>query len=509
MNLSDNKVALSWFRLSTKTQPKNNPVLSRIAATSILAFGINLALVARSAAATGDSTWPQFRGPNCAGTSAKAQPPVNINPTNNADWKIDVPWAPSSPCVWGDRIFLTLFESGELQTRCYDAKDGKLLWSKGVKPEKLEVFHKTDGSPAAATPATDGKSVVSYFGSIGLICYDFKGKELWRHPLPVAVSGGGFGSGTSPVIIKDRVVLNRDQDENASLLAVDLASGKKKWETARPDMRGSFGTPIYWKNDGVDEIVMPGSIRLKGYDLKTGKERWMVEGVAAFDCTTPVVADDLLIFGAWSPGKSDSPFPPYESWLERNDKNKDGVLELAEFDENSRDFVRGLDRDRDGILSKQDFDVLSAAIAKGENVMVAVKPGGKGDITGTHVAWKATRGLPYVPSPLFYEGRVYLIKDGGMMSSFDAKSGQQFYLQERLDDAAGSYYASPVAADGRIYVASLPGKLTVIKAGGDKPEILHQANFGERIFATPALVGPKLYLRTQNKLYSFTNGKKT
>jgi outer membrane protein assembly factor BamB len=133
---------------------------------------------------------------------------------------------------------------------------------------------------------------------------------------------------------------------------------------------------------------------------------------------------------------------------------------------------------------------------------VAVKPGGRGDITKTHVAWNATRGLPYVPSPLFYEGRLYLIRDGGMMSCFDAKTGKPFYAQERLE-AADKYYASPVAADGRIYLASLAGKLTVVKAGGDRPEVLHQANFGERIFATPAPVGRNLYLRTATKLFAF------
>ena len=119
-----------------------------------------------------------------------------------------------------------------------------------------------------------------------------------------------------------------------------------------------------------------------------------------------------------------------------------------------------------------------------------------------HVAWKLTRGLPYVASPLFYDGRLYLVKDGGMISSLDAKTGKSFYLRERID-AVGSYYSSPVAADGRIYVASVPGKLTVFKAGGDKPEILHQAEFKERIFATPAPVGNNLYLRTANHLWAF------
>jgi len=299
-------------------------------------------------------------------------------------------------------------------------------------------------------------------------------------------------------------VVSRDRDDASTLLAVDLRSGKKVWETARPDSYGAFGTPIIWQNNDVEEVVMPGSLRLKGYALKTGKEDWMIEGVTAFSCTTPVAGDGLVFYAAWSDGKADDPWPSWEKFLEQHDKNKDGVVSLDEFDEASRDFYRGFDVNRDGKIDKTDWDLLAASLAKSENLLVAVKPGGRGNISQTHVAWKATRGLPYVASPLLYEGRIYCIKNGGMISSFDAKTGKPYYLQERMD-AVGSYYSSPVAADGRIYVASLPGKLTVIKAGGDKPEILHQVEFGERIFASPALANDKLYLRTQSTLYAFGN----
>jgi hypothetical protein len=139
---------------------------------------------------------------------------------------------------------------------------------------------------------------------------------------------------------------------------------------------------------------------------------------------------------------------------------------------------------------------------RGENVLLAIKPGGHGDVSATHVVWRFERGLPYVPSPLFYQGRVYLVKDGGMISSFDAKTGQPFYTQERLK-AQGSYYASPVAADGRIFVTSLEGKMTVIKAGGNAPEVLYSADFKERIAATPALVGNQIFIRTATTLFAF------
>jgi outer membrane protein assembly factor BamB len=448
------------------------------------------------------AAWPAFRGPNSSGVATDAKPPIQIGPTNSVLWKIEVPWSPSSPCVSGTQLFLTTFADNELQTRSYHRGDGKIAWSRGVKPEKLETFHGSESSPAASSPATDGQRVVSYFGSFGVVCYDLNGKELWRHALPLALSLGGYGTATSPLIAGNLVLVSRDRDQQSSLLALDLQTGEKVWETPRPDAYGSFGTPIFWQNNDVEEVVLPGSLRLKGYAIKTGKEDWVIDGTTAFACTTPVVGDGLLFFAAWSDGKADDPWPAWDKFLEKFDKNKDGAITLDEFDDASRDYYRGFDVNRDGKIDKSDWDQLMTAVAKGENVMLAVKPGGRGNISQTHVAWKVTRGLPYVASPLLYEGRVYLIKNGGMISSFDAKTGKPFYMQERLN-ADGNYYSSPVAADGRIYTASVPGKLTVLKAGGDKPEILHQAEFGERIYASPAIAGDNFYLRTKSSLYAF------
>jgi outer membrane protein assembly factor BamB len=446
-------------------------------------------------------SWPAFRGPNSSGVSLTAKPPVKFGPNERALWKIDVPWSPSSPCVAGDRIFLTTFYEGKLETRCYDRRDGKLLWSRGASAEKLEEFHPTEGSPAASTPATDGARVVSYFGSCGMVCYDMNGNELWHYPLPVASTAGGFGSGTSPLIAGDLVILNRDQARDSSLLAVRLRDGQKVWETARNDAPTSYGTPIFVDHDGTEEVVVAGSLFLKGYDLKTGAQRWMVRGLPSFTCTTPVVGDGLIFCAGWSPGKSDSPWPSWESVLEKQDKNGDGVITLDEFKDGAVWF-KSQDIDGNGKLDREDWDTIGGLMKRGENVLLAVKPGGRGDVTDTHVAWKFQRGLPYVPSPLYYDKRLYLVKDGGMLSCFDAVTGTPFYTQERLS-AQGSYYASPVAADGRIYLFALNGKAIVLKAGGDKPEVLHTADFGERIAGTPALVEEMIYVRTQTKLYAF------
>lgn len=459
-------------------------------------------LVAEPATAAAPLNWPQFRGPQGAGLAADAHPPEKIGPADNVLWHV-MPWSPSSPCVWGERIFLTTFNDGQLEVRCHDAADGKLQWARSLKPEGIEEHHRLDGSPAASTPATDGHHVVSNFGSFGLICHDFEGKELWRYPLPVAESGGRFGTGTSPILVGRHVLLNRDQYQYSSLLAVDVGTGKKIWETPRPDSTGSFDTPAYWRNGDADEIVLAGSAKLKGYALATGVERWVIEGVTGTVCPTPVVGEGMLFFGAWSPGQADSPRQPWEKFLEAHDKNKDGVVEIDEIDEKRRDYLRAFDRNRDGKITPEDWERIKTGDARAENLLLAIKPGGTGDISESHVAWKYRKALPYVPSPLYYEGRIYLVKDGGLMSSLDAKTGEAFYAQERIGGANGNYYASPVAADGRIYVASLPGKLSVIKAGGAKPQVLHQVDFGARILATPALVGDRVYLRTQTELWAF------
>ena len=183
------------------------------------------------------------------------------------------------------------------------------------------------------------------------------------------------------------------------------------------------------------------------------------------------------------------------------DKNGNGALDLDEANDAMKNFFGGFDANEDKQITRQEWNDFLALIAKGENVLLAVKPGGKGDVTESHVAWKQTKGLPYVPSPLWYRGHVYIIKDGGMISRFAAKTGEPTYQQERVG-ALGNYYTSPVAADGRIYVASLDGVITVL-ATGDKPDVLGRVDFKERIAATPALVDKTIYVRSAENLWAF------
>jgi outer membrane protein assembly factor BamB len=450
-----------------------------------------------------ESWWPQFRGPNCSGVSETAHPPTTFGPGTNQLWKTTIPGGMSCPVVWDDHIFLTTFDGSALEVHGYARKDGRPLWKRPVPVAQLEEFHSTEGSPAASTCATDGQRVVSYFGSFGLICHDFEGRELWRYPLPRAETAGGFGTGSSPTLAHGLVVLNRDMQKDCSILAVDLKTGKRAWETPRPDAQQSYSSTMVWKHDGVEEIVMSGSLKLKAYDRKTGAERWSLGGMPSFTCTTPVAGDGLLFFAGWAPGKGDSPMPTFAQTAANFDKNKDNAITPDEVKGTPMEsFFRAQDVNGDGKLTAEDSEMMKAMTAKGENVLVAVRPGGKGELSETAIAWKQTRGLPYVPSPLYYRGHVYTVKDGGMVSCYDAKTGKIAYQQERVN-AIGNYYASPVAADGRIIVASLDGKVTLFAAGGDAPKILHQVDFKERIAATPALVENNIYVRTPTTLYAF------
>jgi outer membrane protein assembly factor BamB len=447
------------------------------------------------------NNWPQFRGPDGSGVADDQKPPVHFGPGSNELWKVSVSAGASSPCVWGDSIFLTAFNEGKLETLALNRKTGKEQWRRVAPAKELEKFHPTEGSPASGTPATDGKNVVSYFGSCGLVCYDFSGKEKWQVTFPPVKQAGDFGSGASPILAGDLVLLNRDQLSGSELIAVNTKTGKIAWRADRSDMSSSFGTPVVWKQKTGDEVVLPGFLEMRAYDVKSGAERWRVRGLPAAVCTTPVVGDGMLFFAGWSPGKSDAPMPSFDSILVLSDKDKDGALAYEEANPMFQSFFASYDTDKDKRLTRAEWDAFMAILSKGENCLIAVRPGGKGDSTASHVAWKQTRGLPYVPSPLFYRGKVYMIKDGGMISCFKAKSGEPVYQQERIG-AVGSYYASPVAANGRIYVASVPGTLTVLDAG-DKPEVVGRAEFAERLIATPAIVDNKLYVRTADHLWAF------
>lgn len=463
-----------------------------------------LGLIGLTARAGEPLAWPQFRGPGGSGVAQSQKPPVEVGPDRNVKWKVPCPGGLSSPIVAGAKLVVTAFEDGKLYTIAYDRTDGKEAWRRQAPAKKIESYFKKAGSPAQPTPATDGQRIVAYFGSCGLVCYDLAGAEQWKFEMPTAT--GGFGTGASPIIADGYVVVVQDQMKGSRIFALDVVTGKPKWEKKRQSPL-SYGTPVVWDTPEGKQVVAAGHGRLIGYDLKTGEEKWSVSGMPSACCSSPLAADGLLLFAGWSPGGPDDKefqMPPFE-FLLKEDANGDGVLTKDEAAKTFlADFFEGNDTNGDGKLTRDEWESSRKFMAEGKNSAFALKPGGQGDVTTSHVLWKKTRGLPYIASGIVYRGQYVMVKDGGLVTAYDAKTGKPIYVQERAL-AEGSYYASPVAANGHIYFVSLEdGAVTVLKAGSSKAEATaSNPPLGERVAATPAIADGTLYVRTDRHLYAF------
>ena len=465
------------------------------------------------------AVWPQFRGLGGGAIGADGPNyPVKFGKNENVLWQTKLPAGNSSPCIWGSRIFLTGFDKDKnlLETLCLDRANGQILWRATLPAAKLESSLHPANGPATPTPTTDGQHVFVYFGSFGLAAYDFAGKEIWRRPLPMPELM--FATGSSPVIAGQFLILAYPGKQPA-LMAFDCSTGATVWKKERPRFRLSYATPMVRESESGPEIVLIGSSGVAAYDPKDGSERWWVGGLMGAGITSPAAGDGLIFVNAHFPGgdpEDPMKLPDFGELLKKFDTNKDGKLTDVELPKDYVLFNRGstaavdnitvedlfssIDKNRDGMLDKTEWEQASIAYAKRESSLVAIRPVGQKDIGKDQIVWKEKRSLPEVPSPLFYQGRLYLVKDGGMISCLDAKTGSVVY-RKRLG-ATGIYYASPVAGGNRVYAASRDGVVVVIQAD-DKGEVLAKNDLGEAIVASPALVDGKLYVRTEGRLFAF------
>jgi outer membrane protein assembly factor BamB len=447
--------------------------------------------------------WPQFRGPNGGGVALRGSFPTHFGPASNVLWQCPTPSGHSSPCIWGERVFLTGFENNELRVLCLDRATGKTVWQKALPPGKLEKSGRWS-NPANSTQVTDGRHLVTYFGSFGLLCHDFEGNEQWRLPLPTPVTQHGASS--SPVLAGDRVLLLRDQDMGSHLMAVGVEDGCIAWKTERPNARRGFSTPLVHADQGRTLAVVAGTLRLTAYDAATGAEVWGVSGLPNEMCSSPVASEGLIFAAGWTPGSGVPRMPGSQTWFDAADRNKDGRISREEAPSGpARQHFNYIDADRDGLLTREEWDSMADVFNRSSNALLAVQPGGSGDVSATHVRWRQQRGLPYVPSPLCSGGRVHLVKNGGLASCFKASTGEVLYQEERLG-ALGDYYASPVAANGKICMVSQPGVLVILEAS-DTLVVLARNPMGEEVLATPAIVDDTLYVRTATRLYAFREAK--
>ncbi|MBK8094287.1 MAG: PQQ-binding-like beta-propeller repeat protein [Verrucomicrobiaceae bacterium] len=456
--------------------------------------------LAAGAAQAGE--WPQFRGEGGLGAGS-GEPPVAFAVGQNMKWQVAVPQGHSSPCIWKGRIALTGLAEGKLVTFCLQAADGREIWRAEAPAGKIEGAHRI-GSPAAPTCCTDGERLFAYFGSYGVLAYDWDGRLLWQKTLPPPVVE--FGTSSSPIVIGGKVILVVDQDIGSYMLALDAQTGSQLWRVDRSEFRRGFSTPFVWQHDGISELIVCGSLWTRSYDLADGQQRWSVRGMARVSNASPTAADGVLLLVSWNVGGDEDDrvvMEPHADFLAANDADKDGLLTLAEFPAGKiKDRFSQIDADKDGKVTAQEYEVLRSMFAEAVNQLFAIRPGGRGDITDTHVLWQQSKHLPYVSSPVVAGGCIFTMKSGGLASAYEAKSGSPIYQAERVD-APGDYYASAVTAGGKIYVTSQRGTVVVLDAAGDRLTVLARNELKQPVFATPAIVDGVLYLRTEKGFFAF------
>ncbi len=446
------------------------------------------ALLCVGQAIANDNEWPRFRGPNGTGVSGAtntAHTPIDAK--NKADYQLFV-------------IAL-------------DRKTGKELWRREIPRAHKGRLENVNG-PASASPVTDGENVYAFFQDFGLIAFDAGGKEKWRMSLgPLNIF---YGYGASPILVDDKLILSVDQDLGAYLLAVDKNTGKLKWKIDRPQVISGYSTPtVYQPKQGAKQLIIPESFQLSAYSVADGKRVWWVRGLACEMKSVVSYDNEYLYVNGWGfpqnqPGQQ-IPTVPFAEGLAKYDEDKDGVIaksELEKVDRASGDkmgFIlkvafEAFDLDRDQKLNTRDWEIFRAMMAS-ENGLLAIKLGGEGDMTEKAIRWKYQRPVPQVPSTLLYQGSLFMVNDSGILISFDPATGAVI-KQGRLKGAIDKYFASPVGADGKVYLISQDGTVSVVKAVGDWDTLAVNA-LGDEVFATPAIEDGKIYVRTKSALYCF------
>jgi outer membrane protein assembly factor BamB len=401
----------------------------------VRAVVLGLAVLVLAAAARAEE-WPGWRGPRGDGTSEEKDVPLHWGRTDNVAWKTPIPGkGHSSPVVWGDRVFLTtcLEKQQQRVLLCLDRRDGKVLWQRVVLTAPLEKKHKLN-SYASSTPATDGRHVwVSFLAvaNMEVACYDLDGNKVWQ------VSPGEFhsvhGFCSPPVLYKDTVILNGDQDDpRAFVVALEKETGKERWRIRRPGLR-SYCPPLIVDAAGRTQMVLSGSKCVAGYDPDTGKQLWVLDGPTEQFVASLVYGDGLFFLTCGFP----------------------------------------------------------------ERHLMAIRPDGDGNVTGTHVAWRHPRGpAGYVPSPIAHGDYFFVVSDEGLAGCYEAKTGKEMWTH-RL---GVHHSASPVSAGDYLYFPADDGTTYVLKAGPTF-DVVSENDLGEDCSASPAISRGQVFIRTLENLY--------
>ena len=459
--------------------------------------------------------WDQFRGPNGEGVSATTGLPSEFGPQKNVAWKTELPPGHSSPVLTRDRIFLTAHskdQNHKLFVIALDRKSGKILWQREV-PKSREGRLQNVNGPASPSPVTDGTNVYAFFQEFGLVAFDGAGKQRWG--LPLGPFNMFYGFGASPILVDDKIILPVDQDDPSSyLIAVNKNTGKVVWKVDRPVVISGYSTPIvYQPKQGPKQIIVPESFQLSAYSVADGKRVWWVRGLA---CEMKSIAShdsEYLYINGWGfpqnqPGQQVATIS-WDEALPKYDKDSDKQIAKSELPTGQgrppmermlTAAFEAFDTNRDEKLSAKDWEVFRAMMAS-ENGLLAIKMGGEGDQTASAIRWRYQKPVPQVPSTLLYKGVLYMINDSGILISFDPATGN-IIKQGRLHGAIDKYFASPVAADGKVYLIGQGGQVSVLKAMGEW-EVLGVNELDDEVYATPAIADGRIYIRTRSALYAF------
>jgi outer membrane protein assembly factor BamB len=381
--------------------------------------------------------WPWWRGPALDGTSPGRRPVTRWSATEHVVWKAAVPGrGHSSPIVWGDRVFLTTAdEAAQKQSiLAFSRKSGKLLWNTVAHEGGFPRKHPKN-THASATPACDGERVYSVFlnrGALYITATDLDGKILWQQAAGAFTPEHGYGS--SPVLYGSLVILNGDSMKDCFVAALDRQTGTLVWRTARKatGLNGNYATPVVATLAGKPQLILTGLREVTSYDPETGKRLWWCTGPAMVTACTAACGDNLVFATGGYP----------------------------------------------------------------EREILAIRADGAGDVTRSHIVWRTSKGVTYVPSPLYHDGSLYVVNDTGVATRFEGTTGKQIW-QGRL---TGEFSSSPVLAGGLLYATNEAGTTFVMKAGPSF-EVVARNDLADGGFATPAIAGGQVFLRTNRFLY--------
>ena len=452
--------------------PESTHIRQRFRFLSALLLAIPLAAVSGDEAsptvARSEGTWPQWRGPHGTGSAAAtAAPPFDWSESQNVRWKTAVPGlGHSSPIVAGDRVFLTTaLADGEQQPPKFSGAEGahdnlpvsqahsfvalavdrwtgNIAWQTKISHAMPHEGGHRSASLASASPVTNGTHVFVSFGSYGIACLDVDGRVVWQHDLGTMQSKHGHGEGASPALYGDYLVVNWDHEGQSFIVALDARTGDERWRVERDEVT-SWSSPLIVRHDDRMQVIVAGTKRVRAYDLATGRVLWACGGLSGNVVATPVAGDGIVYVGS-------------------------------------------------------SYEIRS---------MLAIRlDGAQGDLTGTdHVLWKRRLRTPYVPSPLLHDGHLYFLAHyQNVLSRVVGETGNEPVGPFRLG-ALGNIYASPVAADGRVYITDLEGVTQVIGTG-EVPRLIATNRLDDSFSASAAIVGDQLFLRGRNSLYCLQKG---